>query len=159
MKHYLRFLILVVLSISISVISSCSRNRGSGSTDGESVVPESVSPIDSERAVVPDSTSDVAMRSEKPAGKPVVLEFSATWCGPCARQKPIYEEAIKKYGAQIDMRSIDVDENPELADRYHINAIPAFVFIDAYGKVVGKANFLEADQLDEALKNLLAEKM
>ena len=84
-----------------------------------------------------------------------MLEFSATWCGPCRRQKPIYEEAIKKYGDKIDMRSIDVDENPELANRYHIEAIPAFIFINGKGQVAGKANFLEADQLDAALQNLL----
>lgn len=149
---------IILLSVLALTGASCSRCNSGRSTDGESARPETV-PADTEAAPAPDSAAMAAARiPEAPAGKPRVLEFSATWCGPCKRQKPIYEEAMKKYGDRIDMLSIDVDENPELADKYHVDAIPTFIFLDDKGKLVGRANFLDADQLDEALGRLVSEK-
>lgn len=147
------------LSILILACASCSRCNSGRSTDGESAHPETV-PADSEAAVTPDSAAMAAARIPEAApGKPRVLEFSATWCGPCKRQKPIYEEAKKKYGDRIDMESIDVDENPELAQKYHVDAVPTFIFLDGRGKIAGRANFLDADQLEDALSRLAAEKI
>ena len=42
--------------------------------------------------------------------KPILLDFSATWCGPCRMQKPILEELEKKYGDKVEFKVIDVDE-------------------------------------------------
>ncbi len=152
MKKFIHLPVILLLL----AFACCSRTQSGRSTDGESVVPEASAPLDSEKIVEPDSAAMAAARQPaKAKGKPQVLEFSATWCGPCQRQKPIYEEAIKKYGDRIDMQSIDVDENRELTDRYHVESIPTFIFIDGYGKVVGRSSFLDAEQLDRALQTLL----
>lgn len=66
-------------------------------------------------------------------GKPTVVDFSATWCGPCKVMKPIFESLADELGDKFNFVSIDVDENPELANKYQIQSIPAFVFLDEDG--------------------------
>lgn len=147
-------LIIAACVLALIAVVSCSRCNNDRSTDGESSVPATM-PADSEHAVVVETgTITVADIPEAERGKPAVLEFSATWCGPCKRQKPIFEQAVKKYGEKIDMQTIDVDEHPELARKYNVDAVPTFIFIDAYGKIAGRANFLDAAQLDAALHDL-----
>jgi thiol-disulfide isomerase/thioredoxin len=80
-----------------------------------------------------------------------LLEFYATWCGPCKVQKPIVEKLSKEL--QIEAEFIDIDERPEVAEKYQIRAVPSIVVIDDEGnfkkKLVGlqtaavlKANIL-----------------
>jgi len=80
-----------------------------------------------------------------------LLEFYATWCGPCKVQKPIVEKLSKEL--QIEVEFIDIDERPEVAEKYQIRAVPSIVVIDDEGnfkkKLVGlqtaavlKANIL-----------------
>jgi len=59
--------------------------------------------------------------------KPMLLDFSATWCGPCRMQKPILEELEKKYGDKVEFKVVDVDENQELASKYGIHAVPTLI--------------------------------
>lgn len=54
------------------------------------------------------------------------------------------------------MTSVDVDANPELAQRYNVDAVPTFIFIYGDGRIVGRANFLNSVQLDKALQHLLS---
>ncbi len=61
--------------------------------------------------------------------KPVLMDFSATWCGPCRMQKPILEELEKKYGDKVEFKVVDVDENPQLASQYEINAVPTLIIL------------------------------
>lgn len=59
--------------------------------------------------------------------KPVLMDFSATWCGPCRMQKPILEELEKDYADRVEFKIIDVDENQELASKYGIHAVPTLI--------------------------------
>lgn len=67
--------------------------------------------------------------------KPVLFDFFATWCGPCRMQTPILEELAKKMGDAVEIRKVDVDENPELAEKYGIRVVPTLV-IEKDGRIV-----------------------
>ena len=85
-------------------------------------------------------------------GKLVVIDFSASWCGPCKMIAPMYEQLSDTTNDVIFVK-VDVDENPETAMKYSVSAMPTFVFIKK-GEVVEKlmgANFPKLEQLVHAL--------
>ncbi|MBO5322779.1 MAG: thioredoxin [Oscillospiraceae bacterium] len=82
--------------------------------------------------------------------KPVLLDFFATWCGPCRMVGPILEE-IAQENESIKVCKIDVDQDPELANRFKVTSIPLLVVMQG-GKVVNQA--LGAKPKDQILKLL-----
>ena len=58
-----------------------------------------------------------------------VIDFSATWCGPCRMLAPVLEEVSEELAGSVTFYNIDVDENPDLAQQYNITSIPALVVL------------------------------
>jgi len=61
--------------------------------------------------------------------KPAIVDFYATWCGPCRITSPILAELAAEYGEEIYVYKIDVDKEPELAKMFGVQSIPMFLFI------------------------------
>ncbi len=59
--------------------------------------------------------------------KPVLLDFHATWCGPCQTMSPIIDEVKKHFGESIRILKIDVDKNQQVAAKYKVRGVPTFV--------------------------------
>lgn len=59
--------------------------------------------------------------------KPVLLDFWAPWCTYCRRIGPAYEKVAEQYQEELLVGKINIDEEPELADKYHIEVIPTLV--------------------------------
>ena len=66
-------------------------------------------------------------------GLPSIIDFTATWCGPCRMMKPIFHKLAEDFAGEYNFVSIDIDEHPELAEKYQIQAVPTFIFLDADG--------------------------
>jgi thioredoxin 1 len=71
------------------------------------------------------------------SGKPALVDFWAVWCGPCRMVGPIVEEIADEYGDKAVIGKVDVDNNPEIAQKYGIRNIPTILFIKD-GEVVDK---------------------
>src|SRR5574341_2194320 len=70
--------------------------------------------------------------------KPTLVDFWASWCGPCQFMLPIFDKLAKKYGDKIVFARLNVDDNQSVAARYDVYAIPTFmVFQD--GKAMDRA--------------------
>jgi thioredoxin len=61
--------------------------------------------------------------------KPAIVDFTATWCGPCKRLAPILEELAAEYKGRINIYKVDVDKCRDLAQAFGISSIPALLFI------------------------------
>jgi len=59
----------------------------------------------------------------------VVIDFHATWCGPCKIQSPILKEVSDEMGEKVRIIKIDVDQNYEIARRYQIQSVPTIVIV------------------------------
>lgn len=69
---------------------------------------------------------------------PVLVDFWATWCGPCMMLAPTIEALAKEYAGKVKVCKVNVDEQMELAIRYKVEAIPTLIYIKG-GEVVQKS--------------------
>jgi thioredoxin 1 len=67
--------------------------------------------------------------------KPTLLDFHATWCGPCKTLAPILEEVKTDMKGSIRILKIDVDKNPQIADKYKIRGVPTMILFKS-GEIV-----------------------
>ena len=89
------------------------------------------------------------------ADKPILVDFWAEWCGPCLRVAPVLEEIAGEQAEQLTIAKVNVDDNPELAQRYHVMSIPTMLVFSG-GEIskklvgaMGKTQLLQ--ELDEFL--------
>ncbi|BAF20983.1 thioredoxin H1 [Oryza sativa Japonica Group] len=71
---------------------------------------------------------DAQMTKAKEAGKVVIIDFTASWCGPCRFIAPVFAEYAKKFPGAVFLK-VDVDELKEVAEKYNVEAMPTFLFI------------------------------
>lgn len=85
-------------------------------------------------------------------GKPMIVDFSATWCPPCQKLKPIFEKLAEDFRGRITFVTIDVDQQPELSQAYGVQSIPMLVFINKDGQIQNTImGFQNRDQLLAAI--------
>lgn len=87
--------------------------------------------------------------------KPAIIDFYATWCGPCQRLAPVLEELSAEYAGKIYIYKVDVDEEDELAAAFNIASIPTMLFCPKAGEPKMTQGALPKEQLKSAIEELL----
>ncbi|XP_063994117.1 thioredoxin-2-like isoform X2 [Diachasmimorpha longicaudata] len=78
--------------------------------------------------VIIENQNDLKKRLEEAGDKLVIIDFFATWCGPCKVIAPQFEELSKEH-PDIVFLKVDVDDNEDIATEYEISSMPTFIFI------------------------------
>lgn len=85
--------------------------------------------------------------------RPVIVDFHAIWCGPCKMQSPILKEVAEELGDKIKVIKIDIDQNPEIAERYNIQSVPTLMIFKQGELKYKKAGVHTKPQLMDLLKS------
>lgn len=88
--------------------------------------------------------------------KPAIIDFYATWCGPCKAVAPIIEELSKEYAGKIDFYKVDTDKESELSGAFAIRSVPSLLFIPLEGMPQMTAGALPKKTFVDAFKDIFS---
>ena len=86
-------------------------------------------------------------------GVPVLVDFSAEWCGPCKMMVPILEQVKKELGEKVKIVKIDVDKNQSLASTYNVQGVPTLMVFKQGKQVWRESGVRQASELVTILKS------
>jgi thioredoxin 1 len=85
---------------------------------------------------------------------PVLVDFTATWCGPCKMMTPILHEVKEAMGDKVRIIKIDVDKNPEASNQFQVQGVPTLI-IFKQGKIKWRqSGVIPAKELQQVLSNV-----
>lgn len=84
--------------------------------------------------------------------KPILVDFSAEWCGPCKMMSPILDEVKKRVGDKADIVKIDVDKNPNAAALYQVRGVPTLIIFKNGNILWRQSGVTQAHELEQLLK-------
>ena len=103
-------------------------------------------------AAAPRTFTAEEFKQAQAQSKPVLIDFWATWCGPCRTQGPIVEEVAAAMGDRAIVAKVDVDKQPELAKPFKFDAIPTLIILKNGKEVARFTGVTSKDTLLAALK-------
>lgn len=86
---------------------------------------------------------------------PVLLDFTATWCGPCQRIAPLIDAVADKQAGKLKVCKLDIDSNPRAPMKYGIRGVPTLMLFDGGNKVDTHVGALNGKQLDDFVARVL----
>ena len=89
------------------------------------------------------------------SAKPMVIDFYATWCGPCKELAPILDEIEKNHKGDVIFKRIDVDQEPALAQEFRVESIPTLMFVTPKGEYQTIMGLQEAAVIEAKIAELL----
>ena len=92
----------------------------------------------------------------KRAKSPVLVEFWASWCGPCQMIAPVLEELAQEYGQRMQVGKINVDENRETAEKFEVMSIPTLILFKDGQEVTSLTGFRPKPELVRFIDQHLA---
>jgi len=87
--------------------------------------------------------------------KPAIIDFYATWCGPCRMVSPILDQLSAEYQGKVDIYKIDTDQEQELASAFGISSIPSILFIPTNGEPKMSMGAMSKEGFKNAIQEML----
>ena len=86
---------------------------------------------------------------------PVLIDFSAEWCGPCQMLKPELENFADKVKGKVRVLKIDIDKNQPLAQQYRVQGVPTLMLFDKGNMLWRGSGYMTAGQMEEIIQTNL----
>lgn len=147
----------------VAMMSSCGSSQADKATGatGDSVVA-------AEETVKSDTLSKVAEATEATevgavkelkdsaqlvvADKPIIIDFNATWCGPCKQFAPHFHAVAEKYADKALFYSVDTDKWPNVATAFKVEGIPMVAIVTKDGKTVTRTGYMDEADFEKFVK-------
>lgn len=138
-----------------AVMAACSQKSETVTTE-QTAAADSVVAVEQQQPVAaPGEVIQLAAdETITPGEKPVVVDFWATWCGPCMQFKPVFHDAAAKYYEKATFVAADVDQCKALAEKYGIQSIPTVLIMMPDGTVKQQTGYMDAAQFDAFLGDI-----
>lgn len=162
MKMIRKMSLLAVGVISMALVS-CSSSSAKAETEQEEAVVEEVAETATDTSEAADTV--VAINSSEQLvnyigkGKPVIVDFWATWCGPCMKFKPVFHEVAEKYAGKVIFATVDVDECPDLSKAFDVTSIPTVSVILNDGSMRPVVGAMSEEEFTKVVDGALAGKL
>ena len=147
---------LALIATSLLIFASCG-NAGAQNDKNKDNAPKAVKELNAEnftKQVFDMNSENLVFLGDKPT----IVDFTASWCGPCQRISPILEELAKEYEGQITIYKVDVDKEKGLAHAFNVSSIPAVLYIPLEGEPVMTVGARGKERFKEEIKTLLLKK-
>jgi thioredoxin len=133
-------LLLLILIISSTAVAQTSKNVEIADLDAKSFK-QKVWNFDKDNAV------------NRIGNLPIILDFHATWCRPCKMLAPHLQAIQNKYHGKLIIYRIDVDQEPQLAKLFNVQAMPTVIFMGSKNKYKSELGYKEYDEIEMLVKS------
>lgn len=86
--------------------------------------------------------------------RPVLVDFTATWCGPCKMMKPVLEELHQRKGEQLRIIKIDIDQSPAAAQAYQVQSVPTLILFQKGKQLWRQSGLMQVNSLEKIIDQL-----
>ena len=139
----------------VLMLAACNNkadNQNNGSTGNESATTENTMPVASPED---EGQTEWIKQTTIMSSKPMVIDFFATWCGPCKQLEPILEEVEKNHKGDVIFKRIDVDKETCLAQEFGVQSIPMLMFVTPKGEYQTIVGLQPASVIETKIAELL----
>lgn len=91
--------------------------------------------------------------------QPVLVDFFATWCGPCKMMQPILEDTARQLGDKVKIIKVDVDRNPYAASSYQVRGVPTLILFQNGKPLWRQSGVVPSNQLIKVIEDNLRQKV